>query len=542
MEATMERRQSDRKRTLRSGKITFNNRRSVVDCTIRNMSDTGACLIVNATSGIPNEFELMVGGDAEPIKCMRMWEAGQQIGVSFPASRAEPIQIESWMTEGGLALGAGRDLVRNEMLALRAALDEVSFGIVLLDKELRAQFINRAFRRMWRLNDNKANSKPAFVALMYHGRDTRAYAVSDDELDSYVAARVAHVKAGNIAPVDIRLKSGDVIRFQCVVLPGGGRMLSYTYVTDIVRRNDELEMLKGALNCVDQGIILLDANLQAQFMNQSVRELWKVSDEQADRKPHYAELVNDAHFTHIYGVPENELDDFIARRIATIKSGAATPVDIETRDGRVIRSQCAVLPSGGRMLTYNDVTDLVRQARNLEEFATTDELTSLFNRRHILSLVQAEWERLQRYYSKFSVIALDIDNFKSINDRFGHAAGDEALRHVAGLVVTDLRAVDKVGRQGGDELLVLLPETGLEEANRAAERICKAVRSHPLQIDGASVLMTVSCGVAEASVSMSGAEALLRQADRALYLAKANGRNQAQSITRDDSTLKDAAE
>jgi PAS domain-containing protein len=130
---------------------------------------------------------------------------------------------------------AGIELARGELLALRSAIDAVPVGIVVLDAELRAQFINRAFRKMWRLPDAKADSKPAFVALMYHGRDTRAYDVPESELDAYVARRVAYVKSGNPAPVEVRLASGDVIRFQCTVLPGGGRMLTYTDVTDLVR-------------------------------------------------------------------------------------------------------------------------------------------------------------------------------------------------------------------------------------------------------------------------------------------------------------------
>src|ERR1700752_4658375 len=89
--------------------------------------------------------------------------------------------------------GTGSDLVGGELSALRAALDQVAFGVVLLDAELRAQFIKRTFRKMGRREDAKADSKPAFVALMYHGRDTRAYAVPADELDAYVAERVARV-------------------------------------------------------------------------------------------------------------------------------------------------------------------------------------------------------------------------------------------------------------------------------------------------------------------------------------------------------------
>ena len=87
--------------------------------------------------------------------------------------------------------GEDREQVRSELLRLRTALDLVPVGIVLLDADTRAQFINRAFRRMWRLSDEKADSRPPFVALMYHGRDTCAYAVPANDVDAYVARRVA---------------------------------------------------------------------------------------------------------------------------------------------------------------------------------------------------------------------------------------------------------------------------------------------------------------------------------------------------------------
>jgi PAS domain-containing protein len=138
--------------------------------------------------------------------------------------------------------------LHQELAILRAALNAIPFGIVVLDHELRAQFINRAFRRMWRLSDHKADTKPAFVALMYHGRDTRAYDVAEDRLDAFVAERVAYVKAGNPAPVDLHLANGEVIRFQCAILPAGGRMLSYTYVTDIAKAHSRIA--KGAADAV----------------------------------------------------------------------------------------------------------------------------------------------------------------------------------------------------------------------------------------------------------------------------------------------------
>jgi PAS domain-containing protein len=122
---------------------------------------------------------------------------------------------------------------------LAAALDQVDIGIVLLDADTRAEFINRAFRDYFALPDDKADSKPPFIALMYHGRDTGAYEMPEDELNHFIAQRTLMMRAGDQTPINIKLRDGQVLRFSCTVLPDGGRMLSYTPVTDLVRHTDD---------------------------------------------------------------------------------------------------------------------------------------------------------------------------------------------------------------------------------------------------------------------------------------------------------------
>lgn len=130
-----------------------------------------------------------------------------------------------------------------ELLALRSALDHIDYGIVLLDDELRAQFINRAFRTTWRLPDDVADRKPAFVGLMYHGRDAKAFAVGPDELDAFVTERTTRIRAGDERPLDIPLANGEVICLRCKVLPEGGRMLTFANVTERVGYAEQLEEL-----------------------------------------------------------------------------------------------------------------------------------------------------------------------------------------------------------------------------------------------------------------------------------------------------------
>ena len=294
---------------------------------------------------------------------------------------------------------------------------------------------------------------------------------------------------------------------------------------DIVSRFAELEVLLAALHNVEEGIILLDPQLRSQFMNRAMRQLWGVSDEQAYRRPSIAELVNEAHRSGACVLPGQKVDDAIRRRIAMIEIGDPRPLELHTRDGRIIRSRCAALPDGGRMLIYSEVTDLVRNAKELELLATVDSMTGVYNRRHFLVLAEAEWSRFQRYHRPFSLAMFDIDRFKSINDGFGHDVGDLAIGHVCHICTENKRTSDTIGRVGGDEFAVLLPETDAVQAEVVGERLRSKVQDNPLVIDGAALPVTISIGIAEAALGQPSFDALMKTADRALYLAKARGRN-----------------
>jgi len=122
---------------------------------------------------------------------------------------------------------------------LSAALDQVDIGIVLLDSDTRAEFINRAFRDYFALSDAQADSKPPFIALMYHSRDIGAWELPEDEMSAFIARRTEMMRAGDSTPINLNLADGQVLRFSCTALPDGGRMLSYTPVTDLVRHTDD---------------------------------------------------------------------------------------------------------------------------------------------------------------------------------------------------------------------------------------------------------------------------------------------------------------
>ena len=165
--------------------------------------------------------------------------------------------------------------------------------------------------------------------------------------------------------------------------------------------------------------------------------------------------------------------------------------------------------------------------RRLQSLARTDELTGVRNRRGLRSVLEREFLRAERYGGRLALLALDLDRFKEVNDAHGHAVGDQVLRAVAQAVKGALRQVDVVGRTGGEEFVVVAPETTLDEALVVAERLRVAVAEASVTTpSGARVRVTVSCGVAaHRELRAATVDELLAAADAALYRAKALGRD-----------------
>ncbi len=168
---------------------------------------------------------------------------------------------------------------------------------------------------------------------------------------------------------------------------------------------------------------------------------------------------------------------------------------------------------------------VMRLVRRLEHLSHHDALTGLLNRRAIEYLLDREDQRLQRFSDPYSVLLVDVDHFKRVNDRIGHGAGDTVLCAVARTLQAHAREVDRVARYGGEEFCVLLPHTLHEGAEQAAERLREAVSLVRVPWDDELITVSVSVGVACASESGESLQSLLRRADEALYQAKAEGRN-----------------
>jgi diguanylate cyclase (GGDEF)-like protein len=165
-------------------------------------------------------------------------------------------------------------------------------------------------------------------------------------------------------------------------------------------------------------------------------------------------------------------------------------------------------------------------ALELRLIAATDGLTGTLTRRAFQERGQSDVERARRHGGPLSCATIDIDDFKRVNDSHGHAAGDLVLQHVVTVCKAELRGVDYIGRVGGDEFAVMLPEISLVNAYSVADRLRRNIEAATIEIAGQPVLTSVSIGVAEFLGLGGNLEGLLREADTALYDAKLDGKNQ----------------
>lgn len=169
-------------------------------------------------------------------------------------------------------------------------------------------------------------------------------------------------------------------------------------------------------------------------------------------------------------------------------------------------------------------------AKELRLIATTDVLTGLHTRRHILELGKHEESRWRRHQGHLSLALIDLDHFKKVNDAHGHAGGDEVLKQFAAICRRSFRQADCIGRFGGEEFLVILPETGLDEACAIAERLRCQTQEETIALPDGETRITISIGTTELRIGDSSLEQAISRADMALYRAKNAGRNRTERM------------
>jgi diguanylate cyclase (GGDEF)-like protein/PAS domain S-box-containing protein len=286
---------------------------------------------------------------------------------------------------------------------------------------------------------------------------------------------------------------------------------------------DHAEVLNVVLDHTSQGMVVVGSNYRILAFNRGILEMFKFPAGLIEVGTDFRKVIR------TWARETGQDRDMLDRALRDLDEPSRFEFEFsqsikgETRWCLLIHDP---LPNGrGFVRTFTDITRYKALEADLTKMSREDALTGLLNRRTILDALHEEAIRFQRYQRPLSLLMIDIDHFKHINDRWGHLVGDEVLRVFAGECRRAMRENDKVGRWGGEEFVMLLPETDGGEAEVVAERLRRLVSETILDTRvGEMVQFTVSIGVASAGVG-DAFENLLSHADRALYAAKADGRN-----------------
>jgi diguanylate cyclase (GGDEF)-like protein len=340
-----------------------------------------------------------------------------------------------------------------------------------------------------------------------------------------------------------------------------------------------LSSLGPALDLANVGILLLNGDLHVRFANRRVTELFGLPPALLTSRPTFRDLLDHVGASGLIAVQDERLAEYLDQRDAAVREGSVPPTEISLRNGRRLLFCCTPCADEGRVLTYTDISqELQREAgdaveriradlrfqnetledqgaylvslaeaadesarhveaarldlerkivehRQLEDelrqLAATDGLTGALNRAGFFESAQQMYEQRQH----LALLMVDVDHFKSINDQYGHAVGDSALRHLAVMLRQATRGTDLLGRVGGEEFVVVLPSSSMAKAASVAERIRSRVADSALEWGDRSIEMTISIGVATRQPNDHTIDDIMVRADSALYRAKNSGRN-----------------
>lgn len=288
----------------------------------------------------------------------------------------------------------------------------------------------------------------------------------------------------------------------------------------------QIQINQGIVDNIDQGISLYDRNLRLVGWNDRYRELFDLPSSLIHKGARFEDIIRYNADNGEY--PDERADDAVRDRVRRAREATEHRYDHVRPTGRVIEVRGGPMPDGGFIASYTDVTERRDLEDELRRLATTDPLTGAHNRRHFLDRTHRAAARCRRYDHDLCVLMIDADHFKAINDTHGHVTGDEVLRALAQVCMAQLRETDIFGRYGGEEFIAALPETPLEVAVDAAERLRRVLAATPIPVvDGGAgeIFVTVSIGVAAYIADDAGVEQAINRADEALYAAKEAGRN-----------------
>lgn len=433
-------------------------------------------------------------------------------------------------------------LNEHDLLTLfQTMIDNMPSGVSLMDRDLRFVAWNAKIKQLLKFPDElmDPDNPPDLAKLALFNARRGEYGPGDPEEQAKAVVERARKMLPHV--FERTRPDGTVLEIRGQPLPDGGFVSIYTDMTERKRAEEEARhtaaYFRAVLDNLPIGVLLADREMRCVYWNKLGRGLFGIPDD--------FHLTGAPLETVLLRVAENggygpgKAEEQVDRRMALIRNFRPHTVELDRRDGGTLQVRGApVLIDGepaGFILLQEDITERKDYQATLERLATTDHLTGLLNRRAFLDTTEKEIRRAYRYGQSLSLLMLDIDHFKHINDTHGHPAGDEVLRRVAATCRKTLRDEDLTGRLGGEEFAVTLVSAPLRSARVVAERLRQAVSELVIELDGKSITATVSIGVAECNGADS-LSSLASAADKCLYAAKQAGRNRiCSSLTSADS-------
>lgn len=313
-------------------------------------------------------------------------------------------------------------------------------------------------------------------------------------------------------------------------LPDGSFLGIVRDVTERKRAEEKLRQLSSAVEHSPSAIVITDMNGNIEYVNPKFTELTGYTiDEVRGKTPANMYGSNrsqpEAGKGHWQTIQSGEewRGEMLNRRKNGETYWEAVSISPITDPNGIVTHFVAV--SEDITLRKEDEEKIKRLNTGLEQMAMTDYLTSLYNRRYFMQRGTEEFKRSWRNNQPLALLMLDIDHFKKVNDNHGHDAGDMALQQIAAALKSNMRETDILGRMGGEEFAVLLPNTLSNEAALLAERLRQSVEHLSFEVPSASLSVTISIGVVMISGEMSGIDDVLKNADAAMYKAKRYGGN-----------------
>ncbi len=429
--------------------------------------------------------------------------------------------------------------VEDEKESFIMAVANSNNGIALTDEDDKYVFVNDAYAELHGYAPQELIGKtcldlipPGMVPQSRHVLDSILRNPDSGVFNSEI---IAMRKDGSTLPIEIRAKSfwddsGSYQGHTCIVHD----------ISEERKTKEKLEQNARFLSTIFDSIrdpfMILDSDYKIVKANQAYSDLKNILlEDLIDEKCYAATRKQDS-----------VCDDCIVAK--TFKSGDPSAKEKKIVTGSGVQEWLEIytypILNQADVVTHvieyvRNITDRKRAEeesqrfiKKLETLSSEDSLTGLQNRRMIFERIQHEIERVRRYKAELALIFCDLDYFKDINDTYGHKAGDEVLKTIADILRRSVRTSDVIGRYGGDEFLIVLPQTSLKGAQELAERIRVAVQDTRFEMtDGKSVGTTMSIGVAFYDGTETDVDTLISRIDTALYVSKRSGKNQVYSLT-----------